>query len=127
VVCRALNRSLDAETEITGLSQLLDGAYRTVADRAASNADLRFETVNGKARIVVTPLDRLEETESLRALRPAIQGRMPKAGIPDLFLEIMQRTGFAKAFTHLSERQARVEHFETSLCAALIAEACKMG
>jgi hypothetical protein len=28
VVCRALNRSLDAETEITGLSRLLDGAYR---------------------------------------------------------------------------------------------------
>lgn len=77
VVCRALNRSLDAETEITGLSRLLDGAYRTVADRAASNADLRFETVNSKARIVVTPLDRLEETESLRTLRPVIQGRMP--------------------------------------------------
>jgi TnpA family transposase len=52
---------------------------------------------------------------------------MPKAGMPDLFLEIMQRTGFAKAFTHLSERQARVEHFETSLCAALIAEACNIG
>ena len=47
--------------------------------------------------------------------------------MPDLFLEIMQRTGFAKAFTHLSERQARVEHFETSLCAALIAEACNIG
>ena len=48
VVCRALNRSLDAGTEITGLSQLLDGAYRTVADRAASNPDLRFETEKGK-------------------------------------------------------------------------------
>ncbi len=127
VVCRALNRSLDAETEIAALAKLLDGAYRTVADRAASNADLRFETVDGKTRIVVTPLDRLEDTESLRALRPAVQGRMPKAGMPDLFLEIMQRTGFAKAFTHLSERQARVEHFETSLCAALVAEACNIG
>ena len=52
---------------------------------------------------------------------------MPKAGMPDLFLEIMQRTGFAKAFTHLSERQARVEHFDTSLCAALVAEACNIG
>jgi TnpA family transposase len=127
VVCRALNRSLDAETEIAALAKLLDGAYRTVADRAASNPDLRFETVDGKARIVVTPLDRLEDTESLRALRPAVQGRMPKAGMPDLFLEIMQRTGFAKAFTHLSERQARVEHFDTSLCAALVAEACNIG
>jgi hypothetical protein len=82
--------------------------------------------VKGKTRIVVTPLDRLEDTESLRVLRPAVQGRMPKAGMPDLFLEIMQRTGFAKAFTHLSERQAKVEHFE-SLCAALVAEACNIG
>lgn len=127
VVCRALNRSLDAETEIAGLTQLLDGAYRAVADRAASNPDLRFETGKGKTRIVVTPLDRLEDTESLRALRPAVQGRMPKAGIPDLFLEVMRRTGFAKAFTHLSERQAGVEHFEISLCAALVAEACNIG
>ena len=46
---------------------------------------------------------------------------MPKAGMPDLFLDVMRRTGFAKAFTHLSERQARVEHFETSLCAILLA------
>jgi hypothetical protein len=107
VVCRALNRSLDADTEIDALAKLLDGAYRTAAERAADNPDLRFETVDGKTRIVVTPLDRLEDTESLRAARPAVQGRMPKAGMPDLFLEIMQRTGFAKAFTHLSERQAR--------------------
>ena len=127
VVCRALNRSLDAETEIAGLTQLLDGAYRVVADRAANNPDLRFETEKGRTRIVVTPLDRLEDTESLRALRPAVQGRMPKAGIPDLFLEIMRRTGFAKVFTHLSERQAKVEHFEISLCAALVAEACNIG
>jgi hypothetical protein len=102
VVCRALNRSLDAEPEIAGLTQLLDGAYRVVADRAANNPDPRFETEKGRTRIIVTPLDRLEDTESPRALRPAVQGRMPKAGIPDLFLEIMRRTGFAKAFTHLS-------------------------
>jgi TnpA family transposase len=127
VVCRALNRSLDADTEIAGLAQWLDSAYRTVADRASSNPDLRFETVQGKTRLVLTPLDRLEDTESLRALRPAIQGRMPKAAMPDLFLEVMRRTGFVQAFTHLSERQAKVEYFEISLCAALIAQACNIG
>jgi len=83
--------------------------------------------VKEKTRIVVTPLDKLEDTESLRALRPAVQGRMPKAGIPDLLPEIMKRTGFSKAFTHLSERQAKVEHFEISLCAVLVAEACNIG
>jgi len=127
VVCRALNRSLDADTEIAGLTRWLDSAWRTVAGQAASNPDLRFETVQGKTRIVMASLDRLEETESLRALRPAIQGRMPKAAMPDLFLEVMRRTGFAQAFTHLSERQARVEQFETSLCAALVAQACNIG
>jgi hypothetical protein len=45
--CRAFNRSLDAEAEIASLSQLLDSAYRTAAERAASNADLRFEAVDG--------------------------------------------------------------------------------
>src|SRR3546814_18631451 len=77
--------------------------------------------------IVVTPLDKLDEPESLRALRGAVQTRMPKAGMPDIFLEVMARTGFAKSFTHLSERQATVEHFEISLCATLVGGACNIG
>src|SRR3546814_923170 len=77
--------------------------------------------------IVVTPLDKLDEPESLRALRAAVQTRMPKAGMPDIFLEVMARTGFAKSFTHLSERQATVEHFEISLCATLVGGACNIG
>jgi hypothetical protein len=44
LVYRALNRSLDADSEIAALAKLLDGAYRTVADRNASNPDPLFET-----------------------------------------------------------------------------------
>ena len=39
----------------------------------------------------------------------------------------MNRTGFAKVFTHLSERPAQVEGFETSLCGVLVAKACNIG
>jgi len=127
MVCRALGRSLDAGSEITRLSALLDETYRRVIARANDNPDLRFETVSGKTSIVVSPLDRLAEPESLRRLRPTVQALMPKGAIPDIFLEIMARTGFAKAFTHLSERQARVDGFEISLCAALVGEACNIG
>ena len=91
------------------------------------NPDLRIEIEDGKPVIVVTPLDRVPETDSLRLLRSSVQARMPKAGIPDVLLEVMARTGFARAFTHLSERQAKVENFDISLCAALIGEACNIG
>ena len=127
MVSRALGRSLDGAVEIEALSQRLDDAYREVAARAGDNPDLRFETVDGKPEIVVTPLDRLDEPESLVLLRRAVQTRMPKAGMPDILLEVMARTGFARSFTHLSERHAKVEHFDISLCAALIGEACNIG
>lgn len=127
MVARALGRSLDGAAEIEALSRRLDDAYREVAARAGDNPDLRFETVNGKAEIVVTPLDRLDEPESLIGLRRAVQTRMPKAGVPDILLEVMARTGFARSFTHLSERHANVENFEVSLCAALVGEACNIG
>jgi TnpA family transposase len=127
MIARARGRSLDAATEIDGLSRRLDDAFRKVGVRSGDNPDLRFETVDGKSEIVVSPLDRLADPESLRMLRSAVQMRMPKAGIPDIFLEVMARTGFAKTFTHLSEREAKVENFEVSLCAALVGEACNIG
>ena len=76
---------------------------------------------------MVSPLDRLLEPDSLRRLRPAVQAMMPKPGITDVFLEVMAWTGFARHFTHLSERQARVDGFDVSLCAALVSEACNIG
>ncbi|KZL18396.1 Tn3 transposase DDE domain protein [Pseudovibrio axinellae] len=127
MVCRSLRRSLDATTELNKLSDLLDKAYLRVADRVPNNPDLRIENSEGKPRIVVTPLDRLEEPDSLKKLRPMVHALVPKAGITDIFLEVIARTGLAKAFTHLSERQARVEDFEISLCAALIAQGCNVG
>jgi TnpA family transposase len=127
VVCRALGRTLDAAAEVRTLSEQLRTAYRTVAARAGENPHLRFETSSGKTEIVIQPLDKLEEGASLQSLRAAVQARLPKAGLPDLLLEVMASTGFDRAFTHLSERQAKVENFAISLCAALLAEACNIG
>ena len=124
MVSRALGRSLDGAIEIEALTPRLDDAYREVAARAGDNPDLRFETVDGKPEIVVAPFDRLDEPESLVLLRRAVQTRMPKAGMPDILLEVMARTGLARSSTHPSERHAKVERFDIGLCAALIGEAC---
>src|SRR3546814_20817375 len=106
MVARALGRSVEADMEIDGLSRLLDEAYRHVVARAGDNPDLRFETVADKMGIVVTPLDQLDEPESLRGLRAAVQTRMPKAGMPDIFLVGMALTGVSQSFPLLRDRQA---------------------
>jgi TnpA family transposase len=127
MICRTLNRSLDANAELAALGQLLDTAYRNVAARVADNPDFRIEHVDGAPQLVVSPLDKLDEPESLKTLRREVQRRLPKVDLPDAILEIMQRTQFAQDFTHLSERQARVENFDASLGAVLVAKACNIG
>lgn len=127
VVCRSLNRSLDGVTEVGQLTNVLDETFKRVATRADQNPDLRFETVQGKRRIIVSKLDRMVEPDSLIHLRSNVHRLLPKGAIPDILLEVMQRTGFAGAFTHLSERPALADQFETSLCAALVAQGCNIG
>ena len=114
VVCRALGHTLDGGGEMRRLTDLLDTTFRRVAARADQNPDLRFGTDKGKRRISVARLDRLAEPSRLIALRRAVQRRLPKGGIP-------------AAFTHLDDQPANVTHFETSLCAVLIAQACNIG
>ena len=46
---------------------------------------------------------------------------------PEILLEIAARTDFAVAFTHVSERAARVTDLGVSVCAVLLAEACNTG
>lgn len=47
--------------------------------------------------------------------------------LPEVLLEIQNRTGFANEFTHISESEARVSDLAISVCALLTAEACNIG
>ena len=126
-VCRSLDRSPDAETEMGDLTARLDRAWRQVATNLPNNLSARIERRNNRDELVLTPLDKVERPTSLIALQSAISVRMPKVDLPDVMLEVAARSGFADGFTHVSERHARVEDFTTSLCGALIAQACNIG
>jgi TnpA family transposase len=126
-VCRSLDRSPDAEAEVGDLASRLDRAWRQVAANLPGNPAARIERRNGRDELVLSPLDKIERPPSLIALQSAIAARMPKIDLPDIMLEIAARSGFADAFTHVSERHARVEEFTTSLCGGLIAQACNIG
>ena len=77
VVCRSLCRTLDAATEVKRLTSELEATFARVAARADDNPDLRFETSSGKPSIVLSKLDRLQEPDSLIALRRDVHHLSP--------------------------------------------------
>ena len=127
VVCRSLGWSPQPEPVLEALSNELDRTYREVMQRLSTNPNVRFETVNGKKELILSPLEKLEEPASLVELRAAVVARLPRLDLPEIVMEIAARTGFAEVFTHLTERTARVADLTTSVCAVLTAEACNTG
>jgi TnpA family transposase len=126
-ICRMLDRNATAQTELDRLSRQLDEEYRQTNDALATNDDLRLEIVDGHLRPIVTPFDALPETPHLSFLQQNLTGRLPAIDLPQLMLDVHHLTGFADAFTHISEQQARVTDFPTSLCAVLLAQGCNIG
>ena len=126
-VCRTLGKSQNAAEEIGRLSERLDQTFRSVVAKLPKNASVRLEQNGADEDLVLTGLDRLEEPASLIALRTAVMARLPRVDLPELLLEIDARTGFASAFTHASEAEARARDLATTLCAVLLAEACNTG
>lgn len=126
-ICRLLQRHADPESELKALSQQLDDAYRQTQEAINDDPDLRMERIDGIQRPIVSPLDAIADTPGLLFLRQTLTQRLPDVDLPDLMLEVHQMTGFADAFTHVSEQQARVSDLAVSICAVLLAEGCNIG
>jgi TnpA family transposase len=127
IICRSLGLPPDPAPALAALATELDETYRAVAARLSQNPAVRFETVDGKKELILSPLDKLDEPASLVALREAVMARLPEVDLPEILLEISARTGFTEAYTHLTERTARANDLNISICAALLAEACNTG
>ena len=84
------------------------------AANLATTPAVRVERRKGREELVLGRPERLEEPESLRRLRTAVDARLPHLDLPALVLEVHGATGFADAFTHLTEENARVEDLPTS-------------
>src|SRR5262249_12638227 len=80
----------------------------------SSNPGACLEQVDGKDDLVVTPLDKLNEPDSLVKLREAVNARLPRVDLPEVLLEIAARTDFTAKFTHVSERESRMQDLPTS-------------
>lgn len=88
---------------------------------------MHITPVNGKDRLSLTGLDKLDEPASLLDLRDRVQALLPRIDLTDAILEIHGYTGFADEFTRISEHNSCVDNLSLSICAVLAAEACNIG
>jgi len=126
-VCRTLNLQSTPSAELKALAHQLDQAYRRTAENFSTNAAVRIEIQSGRETLVLTGLDKLEETASLLSLKEQVEEVIPHVDLPEVLLEVNQWTGFADEFTHISHGNARVKDLSISICAILLAEACNIG
>ena len=126
-VCRTLQREANGELELNILSKRLGEAYQQTASRLSTNTAVTITKKDGKSKLILSGLDKLEEPPSLLQLRAQVDALLPRVDLPDLLLEIHQRTGFMDEFIHLAEGGTRIQERTTSVCAGLIAEACNIG
>jgi len=126
-VLRTLGWSANAEESLNSLKINLDAAFKNTSKNWNNNPAVRVEVVKGKEKIVLSPLDRLEEPDSLVLLRKQVASLIPNTDLPGLLLEITALTRFTDQFTHISQGSSRIKDLSVSLCAVLIAKACNIG
>lgn len=101
--------------------------YRKVLSTWKTNNLCRIEKIKEKERIVLKNIEKISETASLTELKIQIARLMPRIDIPDILLEIDKKLEFTKCFIHLSDSEPRMEQFDISMNAILLAEACNIG
>ncbi|MBA1661218.1 Tn3 family transposase, partial [Escherichia coli] len=127
IICRSLGLSSTPGATLSAIATELDSTYRDVLNRLPENPAVRFAENGDKTELILSPLDAVEETPSLIALRQRVANMLPRVDLPELLLEIDARTHFTDAFTHASEQNSRVSDLNISICAMLMAEACNTG
>jgi TnpA family transposase len=112
---------------LQALATELDATYKSVAARLPENPSVSIELEDGQRKLTLSPIDKIPEPPSLIALRDRVADLMPRVDLPEVILEVSARTGFTKAFSHISEKSSRAKDIETSICAVIMAEACNTG
>jgi len=117
----------NANNVIDRLAETLDHTWHKVTDRLAENEDLRIENVDGADRIVITPLDAVDEPESLKDLRKQVAGLLPEVEIADLPAEVHTWVPYFDEYTHISGEPTRMNNLHESVAAMLVSDACNVG
>ena len=83
-ICRTLALDADPQPVLDALKRELDQTYSSVVQRLPNNPAVRVEGVRGKETLVLSALEKLDESASPMSLRAAIAERMPRVDLPEV-------------------------------------------
>lgn len=127
-VCEALNLSLNFDETFDQLATKLSNSYKSVGGRLKNNGAVEIiQGTDGKSKIKLSKLEKIEESTSLKSLREKVSNLLPNIDLPELLLEVDRITGLTNEFTHISDTEFRIPGIGTSLCAIFMADACNIG
>lgn len=116
---------LDSKEAVSFLKKELEDAYSRTEKNWDQNPYARID--KPKNKIILTPLEKIEESLSLKRLKKQIDFLMPNISLPDLLFETNSKTGFLGQFCHISQSTSKIKDLPVSLCAILVAKACNIG
>lgn len=122
-----LRWSANPKESLEPLKVELNTVYKNTVENWESNPDVRVDEKNGKPKVIITNIDKLEEPKSLIVLKKRIHSLLPDVDLPQILLEIATLTKFTEQFTHISQNNSRVDNLHISICAVLVAKACNIG
>jgi len=125
--CAALALDVDPSDVISRLSDTLDTTWKRVAANFDTNDDFRIEERDGTDRIVVTPLDAVDEPDSLIELRNLVEGLLPEVEVADVPLEVNGWVPYLGEYTHISGAPTRTTNLHESVAAMIVSDACNVG
>ena len=126
-ICAALGHELAPGVELAALADRLGRMFQLVGEGLEQNNSLAITASDGESSFSLSPLEAIDEPESLVALRLAVDSLMPRAELPEIILEVDAWTGFSLEFSHGSGAESRLEDLKASLCAVLVSQACNIG
>jgi TnpA family transposase len=101
--------------------------HKYTSERLKENKYVRFEEFAGKQQLILTNLEKREETDSYKLLNKKVQELLPRVDIPTILFEVNSWTGFFDCFTHINGGNSRMSDMDISICAIMVARACNIG
>lgn len=122
-ICEQINLPLDAQSRLNIRVEEVQQRYKRVDKMLGNDGKVRMEG----DQLIISPIEAMEEPESLKTLNRLINQRLPRIDLSDLLIEVDRWTNFSSFFDHAGGSHKLPENHLKQLYASIIAQGTNLG